>query len=184
MGLGRKAHACEAIDEEDVKRLKESGELGSDTPHSLQFSLFYNFSRGFGLRGRQDHKLMKLGDIERKRTSDNVRYLELKERNSKTMDGSKKDDFRRTKQIIYSTGEVNDPVELFDKFISKRPLESLTDESPLYLTPIPVKRIKNNECWYYNTPMGHNMLGNLVKNACARAGVEGKKTNHHIKSFE
>ena len=88
MGLGRKAHACAAIGEEDVKRLKESGELGSDTPHSLQFSLFYHFSRGFGLRSRQDHKLMKLGEI--KRTSDNVRYLELKERNSKTMDGSKK----------------------------------------------------------------------------------------------
>ena len=67
IGLGRKAHACDKIDESDLKRLKEYGELGSETPQSLQFSIFYNFSRGFGLRGRQDHKLMKMGDIEIKK---------------------------------------------------------------------------------------------------------------------
>ena len=49
MGLGCKAHACETIDEQDVKRLKESGELGSYTRHSLQFSIFYHFSRGFAV---------------------------------------------------------------------------------------------------------------------------------------
>ena len=29
--------------------------------------------------------------------------------------------------------------------------------------------------------MGHNKLGNLVKEACARAGIAGKKTNHSIR---
>ena len=97
------------------------------------------------------------------------------------MDGSKKDNFKQTKQIIYSTGEDDDPVALYDKFMSKRPLETLTADSPLYLTPIPVKRIVNKNCWYYKIPMGHNTLGNLVKNACARAGVEGRKTNHSLR---
>ena len=126
-----------------------------DTPQSLQIFVFYYFSRGFGLRGRQEHKQMKFGVVEIKKTTDDSEYLELLERNSKTMDSSKKKDFRPTRQIIYSTGEEDDPIAVFKKFIAKRPPQTKDADYPMYLTPIPQDRLKENcEIWYYRTPMG------------------------------
>ena len=94
-GLGRKAHASEAVTREDEDRLITSGQLGNNSPSSLQFSIFYYFTKGFGLRGRQEHRQLKFGDISLKETSSGQKYLEFGERDSKTMDGSKTTDYRK-----------------------------------------------------------------------------------------
>ena len=55
----------------------------------------------------------------------------------------------------------------------------------MYLTPIPENKIKDlndaEEAWYRSTPMGKNMLGNIVKKCCDAAGISGKKTNHSLR---
>lgn len=182
-GLGRKANASARLEPTDESRLFSSHQLGSTTPRSLQFSIFYNFSKGFGLRGRDEHRHLCFGDIVVKSTSTGVEYLEMRERASKTMDGSKKDDFRPTTPKIFSTdGGDSDPVVLFKLFCKKRPIESMEADHAFYLTPIPEKRIHPTaECWYYKTPMGVNSLGDLLKNACKSAGINGKKTNHSLR---
>ena len=58
-GLGRKAHAAEPLTEEDQNRLIEAGMLGKDTPWSLQFTVFYHFTKGFGMRGRDEHRQLR-----------------------------------------------------------------------------------------------------------------------------
>ena len=115
-GLGRKANASKAIEQEDEMKLITTGKLGKDTPGTLQFTLFYYFTKGFGIRGRDEHRQLKFGDINIKETTSGVKYLEFSERSSKTMDGSKCDNYRKVTAKIFSTGEDLDAVELFQTF--------------------------------------------------------------------
>ena len=62
-GLGRKAKASEAVTREDEEKLHSSGQLGKDSPSVLQFTIFYFFTKGFGIRGRHEHHQLKFGDI-------------------------------------------------------------------------------------------------------------------------
>ena len=178
LGLGRKRLAAEPISPDDEEKLL----AGQDTPTELQFSIFYAFTKGFGLRGRDEHRNMRFGDVQVKTTTDGVQFLELSERNSKTMDGTKKDDYRQTTPKIFATKTINCPVELFGKFIERRPACTLLPDSPMYLTPIPQSRIgKETSVWYYRSPMGINTLGNLVKEMCNKRGIQGHITNHSIR---
>lgn len=181
-GLGAKALASERIEKEDEQLLISTGQLGDSNPVSLQFSLFYFFTKGFGLRGRQDQRNMKFGDITIGKSSDGEEYLELRERNSKMLDGSKPNDCRKSRQKIFAKTDSNlCPVRLFKLFTQKRPYETLDPDHAFFLTPIPEKRLKPDSIWYYATPMGHNAIGQLMKRACANAGISGKKTNHSLR---
>lgn len=182
-GLGCLGSAAEKIEKEEEEKLISSGQLGDSTPKSLQFTLFYFFSKAFGLRGRQEHRLLKLGDLALRKTADDIEFIEMLERNSKTMDGSKKNDHRSVTPKLFAPSNTHcqlDPIKLFKLFLSKRPAEANLPDSPFYLTCIPEARIKNN-IWYYKTPMGVNTLGSLLKTACNAAGIEGKKTNHSLR---
>ena len=106
---------------------------------------------------------MKFGDVSVQSTSTGLRFLELKERNSKTMDGTKKNDMRQTTPKLFETGTEMCPVSLFNDYIESRPASAILPESPMYLTPIPEERIGNDILWYYRSPMGVNTLSKLVK---------------------
>ena len=60
--------------------------------------------------------------------------------------------------------------------MSLRPKDS--PEYVFYLKPF-TKPCQN--CWYYNRPIGHNVLGNTVKRLCAAIGVDGNFTNHSLR---
>ena len=182
--MGRKIGASERIEPEEEIKLTETGEIGIETPRALQFTLFYHFCKGFGLRGRQDHRNMMFGDINIKSTADGTEYVELSERNSKTMDGSKRNDHRVVTPKIFSNGKQDhtDVVHVFRLFSAHRPESMNKIDSPFYLTPVPERRFSiNKQTWYYPTPMGINTLGSLMKSACERSGIIGKKTNHSLR---
>ena len=85
---------------------------------------------------------------------------------------------------IFSNGkqDYTDIVHIFRLFTSHRPDSMKNEDSPFYLTPIQENKLsKNKNVWYYPTPMGVNTLGTLMKTACERAGISGKKTNHSIR---
>ena len=129
------------------------------------FNVFYYFIKGFGLRGCHENRSMKLGDVTIKETTDSQRFLELREKNFKSMDGTKKNDMRETRPKLFVTGTEMCPVLLFQEFIDRRPASSIHPDSPMYLTPIPEQRI-GDEVWYYRSPMGVNSLSKLVKKMC------------------
>ena len=73
-------------------------------------------------------------------------YLEYAERDSKVFDGSKTNDCRSTTPRIYScSSEGMDPVQLYKKYISKRPKTMAETDSPFYLTP---KRLRTDQHTY------------------------------------
>ena len=182
-GLGRKAKASEVLDQSDDSKLIEAGQLGDHSPKVLQTTLFYLFGKGFGLRGRDEHRKMNFGDVIIEQTNEGQEYLLFLERNSKSMDGTRRDDYRPVRPKLFETGGGKfDPVRLFKLFSKKRPAAALNATSPMYLTPVPEERIKSDHCpWYYDVPMGKNMLGTLISTACKNAGVQGRKTNHSIR---
>ncbi|XP_055995538.1 uncharacterized protein LOC125647155 [Ostrea edulis] len=101
------------------------------------------------------------------------------------MDGTGKKDYRMTTPRIFSPNSgppEKDSIALYREFVRRRPEEAKSEESPMYLTPIPMKRLLDSSLiWYYPRPMGKNTLGTLVKNAAIKAGLEGKLTNHSLR---
>ena len=181
-GLGRRAHKSLAITEEEELLLWERKQLGITLPTALQFTVFYALTKGMGFRGREQHHKLRFSDIQLGNNSDGLRYIEYHERDSKTMDGTGKADWRPTVPRIYSDGTDKDPVVAFETYVERRPKSMCQENSPFYLTPIPTKRLRADDLvWYYPTPMGHNTLGSLLKNACEAAGIQGKKTNHSLR---
>lgn len=183
-GLGRKGNASELIDANDDQKLIDHGQLGDHSPRALLTTIFYTFGKGFGLRGRDEHRNMRFQDVEIKTANNGKEFLLFKERNSKTMDGTKRDDYRPVRPKIFATDETEfDPIRLFKLFISKRPTEACAENSPMYLTPITDAKFQKQPDgpWYLKTAMGKNTLGCLMKEACKKSGVTGKKTNHSIR---
>ena len=50
--------------EKEEKMMREKGQLGDKSPRVLQFSLWFFFTKCFGLRGRQEHRQLCFGEIE------------------------------------------------------------------------------------------------------------------------
>lgn len=149
-GKGRKASASEPISTEDEEKLFEANQLGIKTPRSLQLSVFYYLGKLFGFRGRDEQRMLKYGDVVVKATGDGKEYLEFYERDSKTMDGSGRDDFRSTVPRIFSAEGPpgKDPVNVFKEFCRRRPVQMTFTESPMYLTPKPDQRLHETSlCW-------------------------------------
>ena len=110
-------------------------------PRALQLSIFYHLGKLFGLRGMDDPRKIRYGDIVLK-SGDDTEYLELHERDSKTMDGSGRDDFRSTVPRLFPVEGPPErcPVALFKEFCRRRPEGMSQPDSPMYLTVIPEKR--------------------------------------------
>ena len=137
LGLGCKASASERLSPADEATLIDTKTIGPDTPTSLQFSLFYFFSKGFGLRGRNEHRQLCIGDVQLKSTGDGTEYLEMLERSSKTMDGSKKMIIGKQRQIFLQPTAVTVTLSLCSRFLSKndllRQIQQITHStSPLF----------------------------------------------------
>ena len=182
-GKGAKPNKSLAITPEEESILWEKGEFGTDNPKALQFCVFYTLGKCLGLRGRESYRQILFGDLEIQVDASGQEYIQYTERATKTRDGSNPKEHSRdsTPRIYGNThlGERN-PISLFKNYINHRPKEACEKHSPLFLTPIPDVRLKG-DIWYYATPMGENTLGKLLKNACQRAGIPGKKTNHSLR---
>ena len=112
-GLGRKQHASEVITLDEEQMLLEKNILGKQNPISLQNTIFFQFCKGFGLHGRDEHRQMRFGDVIIKESNKGQKFLELTELQSKTMDRSRVADCRQTRQKIFSTDNAeNDPVNI------------------------------------------------------------------------
>jgi hypothetical protein len=180
MGKGRKGKASKAVTSSEEEILWESGQLGESTPRILEFTLWYFFTKCFGLRGRNKHHQLTFGDVVLKTDENGCEYLEYYERLTKTRDGTGKNDVRETTPRMFSTGiEGRDPVEMYKTFMYRRPETVMNADAPFYLTCIPSGKIEDH-IWYYPRSMGHNYIGKLMPMAAQDAGID-KKTNHSVR---
>uniref|UniRef100_A0A1X7V1V6 ZMYM2-like/QRICH1 C-terminal domain-containing protein n=1 Tax=Amphimedon queenslandica TaxID=400682 RepID=A0A1X7V1V6_AMPQE len=73
-------------------------------------------------------------------------------------------------------------VFLVELYISKLP-ESAFEKELFYCRPVPVKHIKDDNPWYYDTPVGNNILKTKFKVMFEAAGQDaGGISNHSLRA--
>lgn len=69
---------------------------------------------------------------------------------------------------------------IYKLYGSHRPVEGLAPESDFYLA-INHKKRPEDFVWYKRSPLGINMLKNMMSTMCKAAGIQGHKTNHSVR---
>ena len=173
-GIGRHA---ETISTEEENQLWETGVLDINTPKGLQNAVFYTIGKMFCLRGGQEHRALKLSQLQR---CDDGRYVYY-ENVSKNRNGSFKQLHIKNKVVpVFACPEAGErcPVRILDQYISKLP-EEAKQKDLFYVRPLEKKPLELSKPWYSSVPLGKHTLQQKV---CAEAGVVGCKTNHSFRA--
>lgn len=149
--------------------------------HSVSFGLFFFYNgKNFCLRGGQEHREMKLSQLEK--LTDPERYL-YRENSSKNRQGGLKDMRLEHKSVTI----VADPnagtrchVYLLNEYISKLPSEAVAKDL-FYCRPLQSVVSDSSKQWYSAVPMGRNTLDKIVSVMCKEAGIKGTKSNHSLR---
>ena len=179
-GMGGKPRASDAISPEEENAMWDSGVLGKQDGDSINFTLWYIFTKHFGLRGRDEHKKLTYGDITLQKDSARNFFLEFRERDTKTRDGKYMDRRSVPPRVFEAPGSNRDPISIYREFVHRRPIDACKDDSPFYLQPIPPSRV-NSMIWFYPRPMGKNKLGSFMQRAAKFMSFSGRKTNHSVR---
>ena len=180
-------NATRSLTDKEINILFENGYFGYTSPSALQRAVWWKISKSFGYRARDESRKLCYGDTKLLKDENGMEFLEWdKERGSKTRTGEvSKSHQRAFNPRAFETGGKQCPIKNYKTFISKRPLESKTDDSPFFLTMVPDNRVKDGEPWYYNRPLGKNELGEFLSKALEhlpsssnRRTSRSKVTNH------
>lgn len=87
-GKGNKPKAAEAITDEEVNILYNKQLLGISNAEALLNTMWFMNTKHFGLRGCDEHRRMKWGDIQLLTDVNGAEYLEYSERQTKTRTGA------------------------------------------------------------------------------------------------
>ena len=132
----------------------------------------------FGLRGGNENRQLRWGDIKLKRSQSGREYIEYNERITKTRTGETTTEVRafNPKQFAHATVETC-PVYAYKMFTKHRPVQDCQPESPFYLAINHLRKV-GSEKWFKSQPLGVNTLNTLMKVMATDCGLQGKKTNH------
>ena len=109
-GKGNKTKAARALTDEEVDVLYSKELLGLSSPESLLNTLWLNNTQHFGLRGCQEHRNMRWGDVQLQTSADGTDFLEYTERQTKTRTSAEPKDTRTVKLKMFSVpGSDRDP---------------------------------------------------------------------------
>ena len=164
-GLGNKPLATRPLEEFEVNKLFNAGYFG--TSKTLQRAIWWKVTTNFGHRARDEARELCFGDIKLCTDETGAKYLEWdKERGSKTRTGEKSRSHQGAfNPHAHETGGEQCPVKIYELFISKRPEERKRSDSPFFLAMVPEKHLSNGKPWYFNRPLGKNMLGEFLNKA-------------------
>ena len=153
--------------------------MNTTTPKGLQNAVFYTIGKTCCLRGGQEHRALKLSQLQR----DGEKYVYY-ENVSKNRNGSFKQLHIKSKVVpVFPCPEAGErcPVHLLDKYISKLPTAA-KEMDLFYVRPLDKKPQDPNMPWYSAVPLGKHTLQQKVKKMCADAGINGNKTNHSLRA--
>ena len=156
--------------DEEVDILYGLNLLGSANGEALLNTVWLNNTQHFGLRGCQEHRDMKWGDVELKTTADGLEHLEYNERQTKTRTGSQPKDTRTVKPKMFAVrGSEKDPVLFYRQYARKRPDDMNNKDSPFYLAINHTRNPASGKPWFKSAPMGVNKLNALLKTMAQEA---------------
>ncbi|XP_068704633.1 uncharacterized protein KIAA1958-like [Montipora foliosa] len=172
VGKGKKTKAAHALTDEEVDVLYGKELLGLSSPESLLNTLWLNNTQQFGLRGCQEHRTMRWGDVQLKTSADGTEFLEYTERQTKTRTGTEPKDTCTVKLKMFSVpGSDRDPVQAFHLYASKRPEQMNSEDRPFYLAVNLTKMASSSKPWFKAVSVGVNKLNSLMKTMAQKAGL-------------
>ena len=155
VGVGTKVKHSEIISKEEENTLWSSGVMGAQSPCSLLNAVFFCNGKNFCLRGGEEHRKLKLSQLER--LSDPDRYV-YTENCSKNHAGTF-DQLHVQKKVVpvyctcdnaSVTANVRCHVHLLDAYISKLP----HTEGTFYLRPLQKLKDEKASPWFSGVPIG------------------------------
>ncbi|XP_062574060.1 zinc finger MYM-type protein 2-like [Saccostrea cucullata] len=183
-GVGIERKQSEVISVANENYMWEKCILGTDTPEKLRDTLLFLLGLNFALRGGAEHYNLRYGENSQlklsKEKESGREFLAYTEDISKCNSGGINHRKLRRKQTkAYENLERPDRcvVSVFKKYISLRPKTGKVNA--LYLR---ARAKPSNDEWYCDVRVGINTLSKVVKNLCAKAGLDGHFTNHSLRA--
>ena len=194
MALGQKPCRSEVISQEEEELLWSKGVLGTDSPQKLLNALFFYCGLNFCLRGGDEHRSLKVSQLERVVVSDpanpgctTVCYEYVEHGSKNNLGGLKQVKNQLGNKVVrhFANPKLGDRrfVHLLDLYLLKRPSFSADspDKDAFYLRPM--DKFDPDKKWYYTRAIGHNKLKGMLKSICEEAGIPcEKKSNHSLRA--
>ena len=178
-GKGNQPNKSSCLTRGEEDQMYSAGQFGYETPEALQRTMWWHTTMLFGHRGRQESRQMCWGDVTLKEDDEGEEFLEFHERLTKARSGGASSDSRSFTPKAWKNRENPDrcPVECYKRFASHRPAGMMDDNSPFYQA-IKHNRRPGDPVWFCKGPLGKNVLSQMLKSGCERAGIHGRKSNH------
>ncbi|XP_070547977.1 uncharacterized protein KIAA1958-like [Ptychodera flava] len=177
-GKGNLPKKSQAITEDHEKALVEAGQLGIHSPNAVLNTIWLNNTKLFGLRGSDEHRQMKWGDVSVAR-DENGEYLVYNERLTKTRRGEPGNTRKFAPRAYASPSKPQTcPVTVYRAYAKRRPEAMNFDDAPFYLGIEYVTSTLQRGIWFRKQPMGVNKLNTIMKSMANAAGLSDKLSNH------
>ncbi len=171
----------EKEEEEFKQQLWESNTLGLHSPQALLNAVFYLNGKNFCLRGGEEHRALKISQVERCSDPPSYRYVE---NGSKNRNSTFAQRYVTNKIVpIHANPALKEQchVRVLDLYYAKL-LRDGMGKDVFYLRLLPKMPAKQDLPWFSSVPVGRNELHKMVQKMCADAGISGKKTNHNLRA--
>ena len=176
------------ITREQLEKLFESGQLGnsdSKNPRQLMQTAWFYVMLYFGKRGRENMSKLSKKMVVLRSTPQGRRYFELRREalvSTKNHQGGLDDNIDEADGKMF---EVSDsprcPVKTLESLLKHlHPNLDTVFQRPREICA--KFNVQNDEVWYYNSPIGVNTFGNLLKTMSKAAGIIPYLTNHSIRA--
>ena len=177
-GKGNKTKAARALTDEEVDVLYSKELLGLSSPESLLNTLWFNNTHHFGLRGCQEHRNVRWGDVQLQTSADGTEFLEYTER-QKPERALNRETLAQLSQKFFLSQGVTEIHYAFHLYAAKRPEQMNSEDSPFYLAVNFTKMANSSKPWFKATPMGVNKLNSLLKTIAQKAGLNAENLTNH-----
>ena len=174
-GLDTTAHKA-AVEPEDVQKMYSSGVLCNSNPTALQRKVWFELSLHFGRRGREGFRTLRKNSFRVEKDPSGKKFVSPSyNEKEKNHSGVSNKETEKNAVMYEQPGDERCPVKSFELYISK--LNPKCDS--LFQRPA---KCYDGKSWYDNMPLGHNKIGDMMKNISKDAHLSKTYTNHCVRA--
>ena len=137
------------------------------------------------LRGGAEHRELKFSQLTRDFTSDGLlRFTYTENRSKNRCGGFNQLDIENKVVEQFQDLRAGDRCHtyLLHLYFSKVP-DKAFEQDIFYVRPLPKIPAGPSAPWFTSVLVGRNTLGKMLQNMCDEGGVQGKKTNHSLRTY-